>query len=84
MSILPALRVRLLGPVQIEQDGTPLQKIGSQKSLLLLAYLIRQPHEHSRAKLASLLWIDQPAAKARSTVISRKPPWASLRSGSIV
>ncbi|MEZ4675638.1 MAG: BTAD domain-containing putative transcriptional regulator [Caldilineaceae bacterium] len=68
MSILPALRVRLLGPVQIEQDGTPLQKIGSQKSLLLLAYLIRQPHEHSRAKLASLLWIDQPAAKARSNL----------------
>lgn len=67
-STTPTLRIRLFGPVQIEHDGTPVQKLGSQKSLALLAYLIRHPQEHSRNKLAALLWIDQPSSKARSNL----------------
>ncbi|MCB0065409.1 MAG: AAA family ATPase, partial [Caldilineaceae bacterium] len=67
-STTPPIRIRLFGPVQIEHDGVPVQKLGSQKSLVLLAYLMRNPHEHSRSKLAGLLWMDQPAAKARSNL----------------
>ncbi|HRW11077.1 MAG TPA: BTAD domain-containing putative transcriptional regulator, partial [Caldilineaceae bacterium] len=65
---LPRISLRLLGPVQIEQNGDLIEKLGSQKSLILLAYLIRHPHEHSRAKLASLLWMDQPQRTARSNL----------------
>lgn len=65
---LPRVSLRLLGPVQIQHNGDLVEKLGSQKSLLLLAYLIRHPQEHSRAKLASLLWIDQPQSKARSNL----------------
>ncbi len=64
----PRFQLRLLGPVQIEHDGQPVAKLGSQKSLALLAYLIRNPHEQSRAKLAALFWIDQPQATARSNL----------------
>ncbi|MCB0064432.1 MAG: hypothetical protein KDE19_20045, partial [Caldilineaceae bacterium] len=62
---LPRVSLRLLGPVQIEQNGDPVEKLGSQKSLILLAYLIRHPHEHSRVKLATMLWSDQPQSTAR-------------------
>lgn len=61
-------RLRLLGPVQIEQGGVPRPKLGSQKSLLLLAYLVTNPQEQSRARLAALLWPDQPDDKARSNL----------------
>lgn len=46
----------------------PLQKLGSQKSLLLLAYLVSNPQEQSRARLAALFWPDQPDDKAKGNL----------------
>lgn len=62
------IQIRLLGTPQIEHDTVPIQKLGSQKSLLLLAYLIRHPQEHSRSKLSALFWADQSPAKARGNL----------------
>ncbi len=67
-STRPIIQIRLFGPVQIVHNDQPVQKLGSQKSLVLLAYLLRHPQQHSRSKLASLLWIDHPPAKARSNL----------------
>ncbi|MEZ4865480.1 MAG: BTAD domain-containing putative transcriptional regulator [Caldilineaceae bacterium] len=61
-------RLALLGPVQIEHNGTPVQKLGSQKSLLLLAYLVTNPQEQSRSRLAAVLWPDHPDTKARTNL----------------
>lgn len=57
--------VRLLGPVELELHGELLSKIGSQKSLALLGYLVRQPGAISREQLATLFWIDLPAEEGR-------------------
>jgi DNA-binding SARP family transcriptional activator len=57
------LTLRLLGPPEIEADGTPLP-FPARKSLALLIYLVvaggRQPRDH----LAALLWPESSAARA--------------------
>ncbi|MBV7335844.1 hypothetical protein KFU94_47910 [Chloroflexi bacterium TSY] len=69
MKSLPTkMRLRLLGPIQIEHEGSVIHKLGSQKSLALLGYLVCNPHEQSRAKLAALLWPDQPDSSARGNL----------------
>ncbi|MEM7348234.1 MAG: BTAD domain-containing putative transcriptional regulator [Chloroflexota bacterium] len=60
--------VRFLGPLEIEQAGLPVSRLGSQKSLALLLYLIIEARSINRAELASLLWPDKPEAKGRSDV----------------
>ncbi len=57
--------LRLLGPVQIEHEGERINKIGSQKSLLLLGYLAQQGQSLSRTMLAGLLWPDQAESEGR-------------------
>ena len=69
MKAAPArITLRLLGPLQIEHDGEPIRKIGSQKSLALLGYLVQQGQPISRTTLAGLLWPDQAEAEARRNV----------------
>ncbi|MEM7134462.1 MAG: tetratricopeptide repeat protein [Chloroflexota bacterium] len=59
------IQIRLLGPPQIQVDEQLIRKIGSQKSLALLGYLLCHPQAHSRSTLAGLLWLDKPESDAR-------------------
>ncbi|MEZ4730532.1 MAG: tetratricopeptide repeat protein [Caldilineaceae bacterium] len=66
MSGAPArIALRLLGPVQIEHDDEIIRKIGSQKSIALLGYLVQQGQPLSRTTLAGLLWPDQAETEGR-------------------
>jgi DNA-binding SARP family transcriptional activator/TolB-like protein len=51
-----ALRVRLLGPLQIARGGNAVALPASRKVRALFAYLALSPHPVSRAQLCELLW----------------------------
>lgn len=59
------MQIKLLGPLQIEQDGQIIQGFRSQKALALLAYLIEAKRPLSRTALAVLFWPDVPESKAK-------------------
>jgi predicted ATPase/DNA-binding SARP family transcriptional activator len=59
------LHLRLLGPVQLDLDGAPLNELVSTKARALLYYLAVTRQVHPRGKLAGLLWSDLPEADAR-------------------
>ncbi len=60
---MPHLKLRLLGPPQVELDGAPCD-LHSHKALALLAYLAVTNQPHSRAKLATLFWPEQNESRA--------------------
>jgi DNA-binding SARP family transcriptional activator len=62
------LRLRLLGPVQVERDGEPLRGFESRKALALLCYLALHPDPLTRAHLADLFWPDKPEARGRGNL----------------
>ncbi|MCB0128381.1 MAG: hypothetical protein KDE58_39210, partial [Caldilineaceae bacterium] len=47
---------RFLVTYQVSADTTPVTDFHSDKVRALLAYLVLEPHEHTRAELAALLW----------------------------
>ncbi|MFO1113091.1 MAG: BTAD domain-containing putative transcriptional regulator [Rhodospirillales bacterium] len=51
-----ALQVRLLGPLAISRDGTPVALPASRKVRALFAYLALAPHQVTRSRLCELLW----------------------------
>jgi DNA-binding SARP family transcriptional activator/DNA-binding transcriptional ArsR family regulator len=61
-----ALRIYLLGGFRLQQGGTPLPPIPTQKARSLLAYLLTyRDQPHTRDLLAGLFWPDLPDARAR-------------------
>jgi len=62
------IRLRVLGPVQVEQDGKPVHGFESQKALALLCYLALHSHPIPRSHLAALFWGDRPEARGRSNL----------------
>ncbi|QKC99357.1 transcriptional regulator [Mesorhizobium sp. NZP2298] len=50
------MSVRLLGPLEILRDGTPIALPASRKLRALLAYLALAPHPVGRSRLCELLW----------------------------
>lgn len=60
---MPHLKLRLLGPPQVELDGA-LCDLHSHKALALLAYLAVTNQPHRRAKLATLFWPEQGESRA--------------------
>src|SRR3981081_4664241 len=52
----PSLQVRLLGPLTIIRDGTPLALPASRKVRALVGYLSIAPHAVMRNRLCELLW----------------------------
>lgn len=50
------LQVRLLGPLAISRDGTPVVLPASRKVRALFAYLALAPHAVTRSRLCELLW----------------------------
>jgi len=62
------LRLRLLGPLEIELNGEAVTKFRSSKTQALLVYLAVTGRAHSRATLAGLLWGAYPEQKARASL----------------
>jgi len=67
------LTIRLLGPVQIEQNGSPIEMRG-HKPLALLAYLLLTDQAHSRQHLVDLFFdnSNDPRASLRWTLSELK------------
>jgi TolB-like protein/DNA-binding SARP family transcriptional activator len=62
------LRIRLLGPVAVVNDGKPVA-IASKKARALLGYLaLRQGTENSRGVLTGLLWGERSESQARASL----------------
>ncbi len=53
---MPALHLRLLGPLTIARDGVTLALPASRKARALFAYLTLAPHAVARSHLCELLW----------------------------
>lgn len=59
----------LLGPpTLLASGGTPVVPQPGAKALALLAYLVLEPHPHSRETLATLLWGESPEPEARASL----------------
>ena len=64
----PTFRLRLLGTVQVEQDGQPVRGFGSRKALALLGYLAVHDHPIPREHLVDLLREHQAEARGRANL----------------
>src|SRR5690606_368683 len=67
------IKITTLGNLLIRHNGSLVENFVSTKTILLFVYLALHPGEHSRKKLAMLLWSetnDQQALKNLRTVIS--------------
>lgn len=71
---MATLRVRLLGELEVEFDGTVITLPTSRRACALLAWLALRPGPHSRSQLAALLWPDVLDASARASL--RSALWA--------
>lgn len=68
------LNIRLFGRFHAEREGAAIPELEARKVQELLAYvLIYRQREHPRERLATLLWPDQPADRARKYL--RKALW---------
>ena len=68
------LRVRVLGPMQVEFERQPVQPPASRRAWSLLAYLALHPGPHRRADVAARFWPDVLDASARQSL--RNALWA--------
>jgi DNA-binding SARP family transcriptional activator len=65
---MPVLSVNLLGPFTVTKDNRPVA-FAYEKVRALLAYLCAEAEQsHSRARLAGLLWPDQPQSAAQESL----------------
>jgi ABC-type oligopeptide transport system substrate-binding subunit/DNA-binding SARP family transcriptional activator len=66
---MPALRLFLLGPLDIRFDGQPLPRPPTLKSQSLFAYLaLHRQRPQPRDRLADLFWGDRPERRARRSL----------------
>ncbi|MCB9076068.1 MAG: tetratricopeptide repeat protein [Anaerolineaceae bacterium] len=61
-------RIRLLGPVQVEQNGVVVNGFVSRKAVALLGYLVAEAKPISRSYLAQLFWEDKSEARGRGNL----------------
>jgi DNA-binding SARP family transcriptional activator/tetratricopeptide (TPR) repeat protein len=71
---MATLQVRLLGELGAEVDGIAITLPTSRRACALLAWLALRPGQHSRSRLAALLWPDVLDASARASL--RSALWA--------
>lgn len=68
-TLMPRLKIELLGPMQVTLAGQSLTDFATDKVRALLAYLaVESSQAHRRDALAGLLWPDQPQHKARHSL----------------
>src|SRR2546421_12348715 len=72
---LVVLRVRLLGRLAVERDGTMVAVPGSARRVL--AFLALRPGPHDRDELAARFWPDVPQDSARASL--RTAVWSLRR-----
>lgn len=58
----------MLGPLEVELDGTVLDVPPSRRGRALLAYLATHPGRHTRSRLAAEFWPDVPDSSARTSL----------------
>jgi DNA-binding SARP family transcriptional activator len=61
---MTTLTMKLFGPIEIERDGLALTDFRSQKTLVLLAYLISEQRTVTREFLAGLGWPEMAQSQA--------------------
>lgn len=61
---LPMIRVYTLGRLLVKRETESLSGFVSQKTILLLVYLLHHPGEHQREVLAELFWTDTSSKQA--------------------
>jgi DNA-binding SARP family transcriptional activator len=71
-----SLKLRLLGPPQIEREGA-LVKLDTRKAVALLAYLAVTAQAHAREALAALYWPEYSQERAYANL--RRTLWALNR-----
>src|SRR5215213_4598132 len=71
------LRVRLLGPLEVEVAGRAIAQPASRRAWELLAWLALHPGMHPRGALAARFWPDVLDASARASL--RSAAWALRR-----
>ncbi|MDX6659242.1 MAG: hypothetical protein QOJ55_64, partial [Solirubrobacteraceae bacterium] len=71
------LRVRLLGPMEVERDGETIPPPASRRAWALLAWLALHPGEHARGHVAAQFWPDVLDSSARASL--RSAVWALRR-----
>ena len=71
------LRVRVLGPMQVELDGRAIEPPASRRAWSLLAYLAIHPGPHRRGDVAARFWSDVLDSSARQSL--RSAVWALRR-----
>lgn len=71
------LRVRLLGELQIQVDGDPVEPPASRRARGLLAWLALHPGEHARGTVAARFWPDVLDSSARASL--RSAAWTLRR-----
>lgn len=64
----PRFNLRLLGPIQVEQNGEPVHGFKSRKTLALLGYLATENQPISRAYLVELFWPDSSETRGRNNL----------------
>src|SRR5919201_152131 len=64
------LRVRLIGELALEVDGSGIPPPPSRRARSLLAWLALHPGLHSRSELAARFWLDVLDASARTSLRS--------------
>src|SRR4051794_9461992 len=64
------LRVRLLGELAVEVDGSPVEPPASRRARSLLAWLAIDRRMHSRSALAARFWPDVLDESARTSLRS--------------
>ena len=62
------MRLALLGPVQITQEGQPASDLPLGKPLAILGYLVAQRKPLPREHLADLFWQDLPSDRGRANL----------------
>jgi len=62
------LELQLLGRLEIQQGGMPLNTMQADKTMALLSYLAVTGRSHTRSALAGLLWGGLPEARARGNL----------------
>jgi DNA-binding SARP family transcriptional activator len=65
---VPGVTLSLLGPPTLMSGGVPVMPQPGSKALALLAFLVLEPHAHSRETLAALLWGESPEHEARASL----------------
>ncbi|MCB0257326.1 MAG: hypothetical protein KDI55_26695, partial [Anaerolineae bacterium] len=66
------LAVSLFGHIRVEVDGHPVD-LKARKVLALLGWLVANPRPHSRERIATMLWPEVDATRARANL--RRALW---------